>query len=282
MNYRHAYHAGNFADVFKHLVLCLLIAHLQRKEKAFRVYDTHAGTGLYDLSSEEAAKTGEWINGIGRLAGKKLPEDFARIAASYLGVMRELNPDFDLGMVHQYPGSPFLVRRLLRKQDRLSACELHPADAEVLKKQFEGDYQTRVNHLDGWLAATAHVPPKEKRGLLFIDPPFEDGKDFDRVIDTLKLVHKKWREGMVAFWYPVKDDNGEEAFREEIAALDIGEVMVTRFLASRMEPQAGLAGSALLIKNPPFTLQGDIENMSPVFCELLGVAGETQIDTQIL
>jgi 23S rRNA (adenine2030-N6)-methyltransferase len=157
MNYRHAYHAGNFADVLKHVVLSRILVYLQRKEAALRVIDTHAGTGLYDLSSEEAQKTGEWRDGIGRLLAAELPRDVAELLAPYLDAVRAVNGSDDFSF---YPGSPMIARHLLRRQDRLTAIELHPKDALALKERFAGDHQARIIELDGWLAMGAHVPPK--------------------------------------------------------------------------------------------------------------------------
>src|SRR5690606_20469670 len=176
MNYRHAYHAGNFADVVKHVVVARLIEYLKLKDKAFRVLDTHAGIGLYDLSSPEAQKTGEWRGGIGRLVRAPLPPTVATLLAPYPDAVRSVNGE---GTVERYPGSPLLTRHLLRRQDRLSAIELHPEDAHRLKALFHGDFQTRVMQLDGWLALGAHLPPKEKRGLVLVDPPFEQEGEFD-------------------------------------------------------------------------------------------------------
>src|SRR5690606_5513848 len=157
MNYRHAYHAGNFADVVKHVVLTRLIEYLKRKDKAFRVVDTHAGIGLYDLSAEEAQKTGEWQDGIGRVLAASIAAEAALLMAPYLDAVRSVNPD---GGLSAYPGSPLITRRLLRKQDRLSAIELHPEDVIRLKALFADDFQVRVTELDGWLALGAHLPPK--------------------------------------------------------------------------------------------------------------------------
>lgn len=158
MNYRHIYHAGNFADVVKHIILARSIDYLKRKPGAFRVIDTHAGIGVYDLSSEEAQKTGEWKDGIGRLLDANLPDDAAELIAPYLNAVRAANR---AGGLTAYPGSPAISRHLLRNQDRLTAIELHPADAETLKMHFAGDFQTRVIEIDGWLVLGAHLPPKE-------------------------------------------------------------------------------------------------------------------------
>ncbi|TIT03106.1 MAG: 23S rRNA (adenine(2030)-N(6))-methyltransferase RlmJ, partial [Mesorhizobium sp.] len=165
MNYRHAYHAGNFADVVKHAVLARLVEYLKQKDKAFRVIDTHAGIGRYDLASVEAGKTGEWQGGIGRLTEATLEPQAAALLQPYLEAVRAQNPD---GGLKHYPGSPLIVRHLLRSQDRLTAIELHPEDAVRLKLVFAGDFQARVIELDGWLALGAQLPPKEKRGLVLI------------------------------------------------------------------------------------------------------------------
>lgn len=182
MNYRHIYHAGNFADVLKHAILARLVRYMQNKDKAFRVLDTHAGIGLYDLSSEEAQKTGEWRDGIGRVLGAELVPQVADLLDPYLATIRELNAE---GGVRLYPGSPKLARMLFRPQDRLSAMELHPDDFQRLHRLFEGDHHARVTELDGWLALGAHLPPKEKRGIVLVDPPFEEEGEYERLIDGL-------------------------------------------------------------------------------------------------
>jgi 23S rRNA (adenine2030-N6)-methyltransferase len=161
-------------------VLARLVEYLKLKDKGFRVIDTHAGIGLYDLTGPEALKTGEWQGGIGRLMQADLPQPAAGLLGPYLDAVRATNGD---GELTRYPGSPLVVRRLLRRQDRLSLIELHPEDAAALKALFDGDFQTRVMQLDGWLALGAHLPPKEKRGLVLVDPPFEEAGEFERLID---------------------------------------------------------------------------------------------------
>ncbi len=177
MNYRHIYHAGNFADVVKHIILSRVILYMQRKDAAFRLLDTHAGIGLYDLSSEEAQKTGEWKTGVEQIleAAKTAPKDVKPLIEPYLEAILSFNPN---GEIKQYPGSPVLSRKLMRKQDRLTALELHPDDFQTLKQQFEGDYQARITHLDGWLGMKSHLPPKERRGITLVDPPFEVFHEF--------------------------------------------------------------------------------------------------------
>lgn len=268
MNYRHAYHAGNFADVVKHVVLCLLVEHLKRKDKAFRVIDTHAGVGLYDLASPEARKTGEWRGGIGRLLQADLPPPAAELLKPYLDAVRAVN---EPGEFSRYPGSPMIVRHLLRRQDRLSAAELHPADAARLKALFDGDFQVRVMQLDGWLALGAHLPPKEKRGLVLVDPPFEADSEFERMVDGLRKAHRRWPGGVYALWYPIKDRGAVAAFRRALADSGIAKILDVVFEIRPPSPEPRLDGSGMIVVNPPFTLERDLAAVIPALQGLLAL-----------
>lgn len=268
MNYRHAYHAGNFADVVKHVVLCLLVEHLKRKDKAFRVIDTHAGVGLYDLASPEARKTGEWRGGIGRLLQADLSPPAAELLKPYLDAVRAVN---EPGEFSRYPGSPMIVRHLLRRQDRLSASELHPADAARLKVLFDGDFQVRVMQLDGWLALGAHLPPKEKRGLVLVDPPFEADSEFERMVDGLRKAHRRWPGGVYALWYPIKDRGAVAAFRRALADSGIAKILDVVFEIRPPSPEPRLDGSGMIVVNPPFTLERDLAAVIPALQGLLAL-----------
>jgi 23S rRNA (adenine2030-N6)-methyltransferase len=265
MNYRHIYHAGNFADVLKHAVLARLIDYLKLKDKPFRVIDTHAGIGVYDLSSEEAQKTGEWLGGIGKLLGKDLPKDVVPLLAPYLGVVKALNATSN---VRLYPGSPKLARMLLRKEDRLSLMELHPADYETLHGNFADDFQTRATHLDGWLALNAHVPPKEKRGLILVDPPFEEPNEYERLVDGLAKAWRKFPTGIYCLWYPLKRGAPIRDFMKALHALEIPK-MLSGELSVKSEREDGLTGSGLVIVNPPYTLKGELDILLPFLKEML-------------
>lgn len=260
MNYRHIYHAGNFADVLKHAVLARLVTYLQQKEKAFRVLDTHAGIGLYDLSSEEAQKTGEWRDGIGRLLDGDLPAEIAAILAPYLSSIRTLNPGAELTL---YPGSPKLARMLFRTQDRLSAMELHPQDYETLHRLFDGDFQSRITELDGWLALGAHLPPKEKRGLILVDPPFEKEGEYERLVDGLARSYRRFAGGIYCLWYPLKQGAPIKAFHEALKALEIPKMLCAELSVRSDRETTGLSGSGLIIVNPPFTLKGELDLLLP-------------------
>jgi len=272
MNYRHAYHAGNFADVFKHVVLARIIEYLKRKEQAFRVIDTHAGIGRYDLAGTEAGKTAEWKQGIARLtetSAGAIPPDTAELLAPYLDVIRAENTDGDL---KTYPGSPLLARSLMRKQDRLSAIELHPDDARVLSELFAGDHQVRVIHLDGWLALGAHLPPKEKRGLVLVDPPFEKAGEFDRLVDGLAKAHKRFSGGTYALWYPVKDRQEVKRFVSRLHETGIPKILRLELAIRPPSPAPRLDGSGMIIVNPPYTLENEMKLLLPCLTELLAEA----------
>ena len=270
MNYRHAFHAGNFADVLKHAVLARIVEYLKRKPGAFRVIDTHAGVGLYDLTGDEAQRTGEWRGGIGRLLDAALPEPVAGLLAPYLDVVRALNPD---GGVRHYPGSPLLTRRLLRESDRLTAIELHPEDSLALKARFAGDWQVRVIALDGWLALGAHVPPKEKRGLVLVDPPFEKEGDFDRLASGLATAHRRWPGGTYALWYPIKDRAAVERFRETLGSSGIARIVDITLELRPPSPEPRLDGCGMVVVNPPFVLEEEMAAILPALRDLLGERG---------
>ncbi|MGI0523641.1 23S rRNA (adenine(2030)-N(6))-methyltransferase RlmJ [Rhizobium giardinii] len=256
MNYRHIYHAGNFADVLKHAVLARLIVYMTQKDKAFRVLDTHAGIGLYDLSSEEAQKTGEWQDGIGRLLDADIPAKAKALLAPYLTVVRDLNPD---GGLKLYPGSPKLTRMLMRPQDRLSAMELHPDDYETLHRLFDGDFQSRITQLDGWLALGAHLPPKEKRGLVLVDPPFEVAGEFERLADGLAKAWRRFSGGTFCLWYPLKQGAPIAAFHAALQALEIPKMLCAELSVRSDRDTTGLSGSGLIIVNPPYTLKDELD-----------------------
>ncbi|MGV1803192.1 23S rRNA (adenine(2030)-N(6))-methyltransferase RlmJ [Agrobacterium vitis] len=260
MNYRHIYHAGNFADVLKHAVLARLVIYLQQKDKAFRVLDTHAGIGLYDLSSDESQKTGEWLGGIGKLLDAELTPAAAEVLQPYLDVVRALNPD---GGLTRYPGSPKLARDLIRPQDRLSAMELHPDDCRTLSRLFEGDYQARITELDGWLALGAHLPPKEKRGIVLVDPPFELDGEYERLVDGLARAYRRFSAGVYCLWYPIKRGAPIAAFHEALKETGIPKMLCAELSVKSDRDLTGLSGSGLIVVNPPFTLKDELHALLP-------------------
>lgn len=267
MNYDHAFHAGNFADVVKHAVLTRLVDYLKRKDKAFRVIDTHAGSGLYDLSSDQAQRTGEWRSGIGRLLAANLPDGARGLLQPYVEAVESVNPRRGLNF---YPGSPALIRHLLRSQDRLTAIELHPAAAAALQARFAGDFQARIIELDGWLALGAQVPPKEKRGLVLVDPPFEVENEFARIVDGLRRAHARWPSGIYAFWYPIKDRAAATGFRAALSDAGIPRILDIRLSIRAPSPAPRLDGTGLVVVNPPFVLEEELRTILPVLRDVLG------------
>lgn len=282
MNYRHAFHAGNVADVFKHAVLCRILSYLTEKPSAFRVIDTHAGGGLYDLTTSEAQRGGEWQAGIGRLvtaaAAGELPERAAVLLKPYLDVIGALN---ERGSVKIYPGSPALTRAFLRADDRLIACEIEPKAEAQLERHLRNDGRIKVIAIDGWSAMTAYVPPPERRGLVLVDPPYEEEADFHRLSHTLGAAHRKWATGIYALWYPIKGRGEADALAKRIRKLDIPKILRAELLVSPVKDQTRLNGSGLILVNPPWTLEGELQALLPVLAQLLARepgAGSIRID----
>ena len=270
MNYRHAFHAGNFADVVKHIILTRILAYLMRKDASFRVIDTHAGVGLYDLLGDEAGRTGEWREGIGRLMAADLPEPAATLVAPYLAAVTAQNGDDQL---RYYPGSPFIARHMLRDQDRLMALELHPTDAEALRQNFEGDIQTRVTQLDGWAAMGTHLPPKEKRGLVLVDPPFEIKGEFERMVQALVKAHARWPGGTYAFWYPIKDPKDVQAYVKGLRATGIDKILRLELTIRAPSIPPRLHGTGMVVVNPPYVLEDEMRTLLPKLAGLLADEG---------
>ncbi len=272
MNYRHTYHAGNFGDVLKHATLALVIEHLKRKPAPFRVIDTHAGVGLYDLGAGPAEKTGEWRQGIGRIAGPDaapLPEDVAAVLAPYLSAVAAENT---AGELRSYPGSPRLARTLLRPQDRLVVNELHPEDHLALKEQFARDRQTKVLQLDGWITLKSLMPPKERRGVILVDPPFEEPGELERLAQGLREAASRFPTGTYLLWYPIKDPKAIAAFHGAIAGLGLPKVLVVELMIRAPRDVSRLNGAGLVILNPTYRLNEALEILLPFLAVRLGEA----------
>jgi 23S rRNA (adenine2030-N6)-methyltransferase len=265
MNYRHAFHAGNFADVHKHSVLARIVLHLHNKPAAFRVIDTHAGAGRYDLFAAEPARGGEWRRGIELVwtAGRHGPAE--ALLAPYLDAVAALNGD---GRLRFYPGSPLIAASLLRRQDRLIACELEPRAAAALATALTGERRAKAVAIDGWTALRAYIPPKERRGLVLIDPPFEEANDFDRLAEAVATAKRKWPTGIYLVWYPIKDRAGPDALAGSLRKLELPNLLRCE-LTVGAAAAGGLAGSGLIIVNPPFTLDADLRGFMPVLAKML-------------
>jgi 23S rRNA (adenine2030-N6)-methyltransferase len=259
MNYRHAFHAGNFADVLKHVIITRILIHLREKATPFRVIDTHAGEGLYDLSGEEACRTGEWRDGIGRLVDASLPADMAELVTPYLAAVRACNRADEL---RYYPGSPVLAGRLLRPQDRLIACELEPRAAAALSRHLRGSPAAKVMAIDGWIALNAYVPVKERRGLVIVDPPFEQPDDLTRLAEGVTAAHRKWPTGIYLMWYPIKDRDGADRFIRRMRRAGMERCLRVEFAVSAPEPDGGLSACGMVVVNPPWKLAAEIRTFA--------------------
>ena len=264
MNYRHVFHAGNFADVFKHAVLARILVHLCEKPQPFRVLDTHAGTGVYDLEGTQASRTGEWREGIGRLVQQNPTSKAAVLLKPYLDTVAALNAKDALKF---YPGSPQLALSLMREQDRLVACELEPRAAATQAGHLRRDKRAKAVEADGWQALNAYLPPPERRGLVVIDPPFEDKNEFENIANGLELGQRKWESGTYLVWYPIKG-TGTSAFMRRLRKLAIPKMLRTE-LHVRGARADSFTGSGLVVVNPPWRLAEELTILLPALQAVL-------------
>lgn len=272
MNYLHAYHAGNFADVVKHLTMVAIIGYLQRKTTPIRVIDMHAGSGRYSLTGREARATGEAEAGIARLFEDGNPQlpislgpDADAVAKPYLDVISRLNPGPEL---ETYPGSPLLARHLLRPDDRLTACELRDMEFYKLQKLFAGDPQVLARNVDSWSNLKALLPPDLKRALILMDPPFEERHEMDRALDAITLGLRRFPMGIYMLWYPIKAhymaDNWAKAMAKRKPDLGVETILRAELYVRAPDNEDQLNGTGLFIINPPYTLQKTLEDALPV------------------
>ncbi|WP_018265783.1 23S rRNA (adenine(2030)-N(6))-methyltransferase RlmJ [Methylosinus sp. LW4] len=267
MNYRHGFHAGNFADVLKHALLARLLLYLTRKETPFRVVDTHAGEGAYDLSADAAERTGEWRGGIGRLGDLSGADARLReLLAPYLDIVGPLGAE---GRPALYPGSPLIAARFMRAQDRAVFCELRPDAFEALQRRFARDKRVKAIHLDGYVGLSAFVPPKERRGLVLIDPPFEQRDETERMLKTFLDAHRKWPTGIYALWRPIKDAAEQRWLIGALRASGVRKILRLDLCVGGDEQDTRLRSTGLLVVNPPFTFEAEARTISAFFAERL-------------
>jgi 23S rRNA (adenine2030-N6)-methyltransferase len=271
MNYRHAFHVGNFADVVKHAVLARILVHLRTKPAGFRVVDTHAGAGRYDLAGPEADRTGEWRDGIARLMAARLAPEVERLLAPYRDVVEKFNRGERLAT---YPGSCEIARAHLRPHDRLIACELEQNAARALRQNFAGDARVKAIAIDGWTALTAYVPPKERRGLVLIDPAFEQPDDFTRLGERFAAAHRKWPSGIYLLWYPIKTRREPDTLAQRLTRLAIPKLLRAELAVAELGAPDRLAGCGLVIANPPWTLERELTSILPALTTLLARDGK--------
>jgi 23S rRNA (adenine2030-N6)-methyltransferase len=268
MNYRHAYHAGNFADVIKHAILARALAYLRRKPAPFRVIDTHAGSGRYLLSSPQAATTGEWKGGIGRLLGAdaaSLVPSLAAFLAPYLAAVRACNG----GPPTAYPGSPAIALSLMRPHDRLIANELHPDARAELKRAIGHDRRAKIMALDGFLALKALLPPQERRGVVLIDPAFEAPHELERLAEGLQQGLRRFATGVFIAWYPIKEEKPINRFHARLAEATEKRLLRVELLVAAPAHTDRLRGCGLIIANPPYTLAAELSGALPALSRCL-------------
>lgn len=262
MNYRHSYHAGGACDVVKHSLLVGVLKSFQEKSKPYGVLDTHAGTGLYYLDSEESAKTYEYEQGVKQVWKTRLSHPMLQ---TYLKTIQAFNSD---GILKYYPGSPLIVDRFLTDADQLICSELHPEDGKSLKNTLKQQKQISVHVQDGYLAPKAFLPFTQKRGIVLMDPPFEEKNDLDRMMVALKEGVSKFPQGVFMLWYPLKYFHQLSIFYENLGAFNLTNILKTELYFYRDFEDGRLNGSGMIIVNLPWGLEGEIRN---VFAELNSV-----------
>ncbi len=258
LSYRHSYHAGNFADVLKHIVQIAIIEYLKKKDKPFTVHDTHSGAGNYLIDSEHMQKTGEFHDGIEKLLDHRTE---IGVIDQYVKLVKQLNP---VGKLREYPGSPRIAASLLREQDRLQCTELHSTDYELLSKLFTGNKQVRVEKMDAWQGIKAMLPPQHRRGMVLIDPSYELERDYRDMLPALKMAMERWATATYAIWYPVMDRNRTESFIRQFIKAEIPNMLRVELCVRPDASGRGMTGSGMLVINPPYTLAQHMAQAMPL------------------
>lgn len=263
LSYRHSYHAGNFADVIKHIVIIEILGYLTRKDRPFEYFDSHAGAGLYDLASEHAAKLQEYTRGVGKLKAANWPE-----LGAYFSILKQYNPS---GTLNYYPGSPLIAMHFMRGADRAWLFEMHPADHDLLKQNTAGHDRIRVMHEDGFKGLPALLPPLSRRGLVLIDPPYEIKSDYKRVYETVNMAYKKFATGIYAVWYPVVERKRIEQLVAKFKNSGIKKIQRYELGVSADSRGKGMTGAGMIVVNPPWPL---LEKMSRLLPKLVNALAE--------
>ena len=270
LSYRHLFHAGNFADVFKHALLTHLLIALSAKDKPYLYLDTHAGIARYDLKNAWAQKAREYENGIARIWQAK---DAPPQLDPYLDAVRELNPD---GKLRYYPGSPLIAKRLLRPADRMVLVELNKADHEVLANVFGREKRVAVQNMDAYQALTAHLPPAERRGLVLIDSSFDVAREFDRIVKALKQAYARWSTGVYAVWYPLMEPAAMRDFLGSIGRSGIRKVLRMEIVVRERDESGIIPGCGMLVVNPPWRFDTEAKTIVTWLAPKLVVSGRPQ------
>ncbi|MEK6161161.1 23S rRNA (adenine(2030)-N(6))-methyltransferase RlmJ [Vibrio cholerae] len=266
LSYRHSFHAGNHADVLKHIVQSLILNSLQQKEKPFVYHDTHSGVGRYDLTHEWSEKTSEYKQGIARIWQQdNIPAELD----SYLDAIRQLNQGETL---RYYPGSPRVARAHLREQDRMVLTELHPSDYPLLEQEFHRDRQVSIYKEDGFARLKASLPPQERRGLVLIDPPYELAKEYRDVVRAIAQSYKRWATGIYAIWYPVVNRCDIDDMLEGLQGLEIRKILQIELGVAPDTNERGMTASGMIVINPPWTLESQMQTILPFLKQAIAPA----------
>jgi 23S rRNA (adenine2030-N6)-methyltransferase len=279
LNYRHAYHAGNFADVMKHALLARMLVHLKAKDTAFRVIDVHGGAGIYDLADDKFNGAGEARRGIGRMEEALFAPAIEELLAPYRAAIAAARV---VKGKSAYPGSPWIVRNLMREQDRLIAAELHEPTFQKLQAAIARDERSTALNIDGKHALRANIPPKERRGLVLIDPPFESRDEFQNAGDMLMDGLAKWPTGMFALWYPIKDGRVADAFAGGLMEGGLKRALRLEITVDEIGPDKALASCGLIIANPPWMLGAEAKLLLPALAERLAIKGRASYRCEAL
>ncbi|MFO4670837.1 23S rRNA (adenine(2030)-N(6))-methyltransferase RlmJ [Vibrio cholerae] len=266
LSYRHSFHAGNHADVLKHIVQSQILNSLQQKEKPFVYHDTHSGVGRYDLTHDWSEKTGEYKQGIARVWQQdNIPAELD----SYLDAIRQLNQGETL---RYYPGSPRVARAHLREQDRMVLTELHPSDYPLLEQEFHRDRQVSIYKEDGFARLKASLPPQERRGLVLIDPPYELAKEYRDVVRAIAQSYKRWATGIYAIWYPVVNRCDIDDMLEGLQGLEIRKILQIELGVAPDTNERGMTASGMIVINPPWTLESQMQTILPFLKQAIAPA----------
>jgi len=263
LSYRHAFHAGNFADVLKHIVLIQILQYLGKKDKPFCCIDTHAGPGDYALNSDYALKNREFENGIARLWQR---DDLPECVADYVAIIKRFNSSERL---NRYPGSPLITKQFLRNKDRLVLYELHSTEIDLLSAAVKKDRRITVCHADGLKDAISLLPPHERRGLVLIDPSYEIKSDYEQVVETLVKMHKRFATGTYALWYPVIDRSRNQKLERALQTSGIKNIQLFELGIQADSDEHGMTASGMIIVNPPWTLAAQMQTVLPWLVEQL-------------
>jgi 23S rRNA (adenine2030-N6)-methyltransferase len=276
LSYRHLYHAGNFADVFKHALLARLLIALNSKDKAYCYLDTHAGIGLYDLAHPWAHKAREYESGIGKLWDRK---DIPELLRPYMDTVREENKSHRLRF---YPGSPVIARRFLRPVDRMVLTELNKTDVEVLRAVFEKQRRVAVHCMDAYQGLKAFLPPQERRGLVLVDSSFDRSREFDRIVRAMKEAHERWATGMYAVWYPIMEVAPMRDFAASVTRSGIRKILRLELTVRERDESEFISGCGMLVVNPPWHFEEEARAILDYLRRVLGIEGAGRADVKWL